>query len=551
MMQSHERRNKLRWLVLCAFPILIGLKSNCASGQTPWATAPAKPANLPPSQPVNSGLPTQGAPSHDPSSVRSLVSLPPPPSRLANEIGKSKPNGLIPAPLRTPDHVPLAGANANLKPAPLAHELPYPALPGWPSDSKHSAGGESLIPELATLQAMPVGGSAGKTSLPAAAAVYSPTTRDSWNPLEAGPSNSQETATGFLGSSPRSVNTEDFDNGQLIAVVGADHVLAGDMAHIVEPIVEQNRDRIRSASEEKLLRTQVIRQVLKHYIEIKAMYQEFFHDMVGTATPDKVDETKKQVLSRANRIFFEKQVPVMLEKYDANDFQELEVKLREKAMSLATMRSTFIEQVLAQELERKYVPDKFEISRDELINYYHKHQSDWDVPATARWQQLTVRFDQHQYDRAAVDALIKQMGNEIYLGGKAFEAVAKQSSEGFTADEGGIYDWTTQGSLKSKRLDQAIFSLELGRLSEVIEDEIGMHIIVVLERTPNHTKDFPEAQAEIREKLSDEKRETEISKFRKTVLARTPVWSLWPDDLKNDIPHVRPLEEAIGEPGEG
>ena len=36
------------------------------------------------------------------------------------------------------------------------------------------------------------------------------------------------------------------------------------------------------------------------------------------------------------------------------------------------------------------------------------------------------------------------------------------------AENGGYNDWTAKGSLASKRLDEALFSLEPGKLSQVI-----------------------------------------------------------------------------------
>lgn len=337
-----------------------------------------------------------------------------------------------------------------------------------------------------------------------------------------------------------------FDAGKLIAVVGTDHILAGDMSVFVEPIIEKNRDRIPSKADEDRLRIQLTRQVLTQYVEVKALYQEFFRDMAGTAPPKEIEDMKKQIVTRASKIFYEKQVPNLLEKYEVVSLADLEVKLRENSMSLNTLRTQFIEQVLSGELERKYVPNEFEITRDELLRYYQEHRADFEVQARVRWRQLTIRFDRHDNNKQVVETLIKNLGNQVYLGGKPFEAVAKQSSEGYTAEEGGVYDWTTQGGLKSVKLDQAIFSLEPRKLSQVIEDEIGMHIIEVLEREDGHTKDFALAQKEIRKKLSDERRQTEAEKFRAKVLDRTPVWTLWPEDLKGKVKHVRPLSDALG-----
>lgn len=335
-----------------------------------------------------------------------------------------------------------------------------------------------------------------------------------------------------------------FSAGRLIAVVGTEHILAGDMAVFVEPIIEQNRSKIGSPDDEQKIRNQLTRQSLRQYCEIKAIYQEFFRDMVGTAPPKEFEETKKKVVTRAGRIFFEKQVPTLLKKHKVETLQDLERKLNAKSLSLTTLKGQFIEQVLASELERKYVPDKFEIDRQELLTAYQQpsNQARWNVSGRARWRQLTVRFDKHS-TRAAADAKIRELGNEIFLGGKAFEAVASQSSEGYTASEGGRYDWTTQGSLKSKEIDQALFTLPLNSLSQVIVDDIGLHIIEVLEREEGRVKDFTEAQAELREELSQEKRENGIREFRKRIMDRTTVWTLWPED----IPGSRPLEDALGD----
>ncbi len=340
------------------------------------------------------------------------------------------------------------------------------------------------------------------------------------------------------------VAPQEFPAGRLIAVVGTEHILAGDMAVFVEPIIDQNRSKIGSPEDEQKIRNQLTRQSLRQYCEIKAIYQEFFRDMVGTVPPKELEETKKKVVTRAGKIFFEKQVPTLLKKYKVETLQELERKLNEKSLSLSTLKGQFIEQVLASELERKYVPDKFEVDRQDLLNAYQQpaNQDRWKVAGRVRWRQLTVRFDKHP-TRAEADAKIRELGDEIFLGGKAFDAVARQSSEGYTASEGGRYDWTTQGSLKSKEIDQAIFTLPLNSLSQVIVDEIGLHIVEVLAREPGRVRDFTEAQAELREELSDERRNKEVREFRKRIMDRTTVWTLWPED----IPGSRPLTEALGD----
>jgi PPIC-type PPIASE domain len=334
---------------------------------------------------------------------------------------------------------------------------------------------------------------------------------------------------------PAPTHANEFQGGELVAIVGNQHILAGDMKVFIQTYLDANRGKITPEQEMEL-----IRQVLVKYVEIKATYIEFFHDMAGNKPPKEVADMEKKIRTKAAQMFYEKQVPRLMNQNKVNDEVALELKLREKSSSLQTMRSQFIEQVLSNELVRKYVPDEFDFSREELLNRYNADAEKWNVPARARWRELCIRFSKH--DRAEAEQMINSMGREVYFGGKPFEAVAKDSSEGFTAGEGGAYDWTNQGSLKSKALDAAIFTYELRKLSPVIEDEIGFHIIEVLERELAHTKSFPDAQPEIKKQLSEEKRSKLTDDFFKKVMAKTPIWTRWPEDISGS----RPLSDVIG-----
>lgn len=355
----------------------------------------------------------------------------------------------------------------------------------------------------------------------------------------------QEPVAGTLVSATANSNIgqadfREFDAGELVAVVGTEHVLAGDMMVFIEPILEKNRGKI-TPEQEKQLKAKLIRDVLAQYVEVKALYQEFFRDMVGNKAPKEVAEMKAKVTMKAAQIFHDKQIPVMLKKYKVDDLAALERKLHERSMSIATLQTQFTEQVLSSELDRKYVPEEYEFSREELLGYYKEHETQWNVTSRAKWRELCIRFNKH--NRVEAEALIKDVGNQVYLGGKPFDAVAKQQSEGFSADQGGVFDWTTQGSLKSAAIDQAVFSLPLRRLSQVIESEIGFHIIEVMEREPGYTKTFDMAQAEIRKKMSEEKRNKLRDEFHSKVMDRTSIWTLWPED----IPNSRALSVALGD----
>ncbi len=327
----------------------------------------------------------------------------------------------------------------------------------------------------------------------------------------------------------------------VICVVGDEHILAGDMYVYVSPIIEENRARI-PASQEAKVRADLTRKVLIQYVEVKALCQDFFRQQAGNLAPAQAKEAQQKIRTKANRIFHEKQVPNLLKTYKVNDVLSLEEALRAKSLSLPQLQSQFIERIFATEAERRNVPDDVEVTREELLEYYNEHTEEWQQEGRARWRQLTARFNRYPTKEAA-RAAIEAMGNEIFLGGKSFEAVAKSSSQGFTAPNGGLHDWTTQGSLKSKPLDQAIFSIPLNRLSLIIEDDVGFHIIEVLERKDAHVTSFSEAQDDMRDAIVEQKKNKLRDAYRKKVMERTPIWTRWPED----IPGSRSLEAVLVE----
>lgn len=94
---------------------------------------------------------------------------------------------------------------------------------------------------------------------------------------------------------------------------------------------------------------------------------------------------------------------------------------------------------------------------------------------------------------------------------------------------GGVYDWTTKGSLASKPLDEAVFRLPVGQLSTIIADGTSLHIIRVTERTDAGRTPFIEAQVEIRESLQNDRRKREMDDYLARLKERTPVWTIFDD----------------------
>jgi hypothetical protein len=272
------------------------------------------------------------------------------------------------------------------------------------------------------------------------------------------------------------------------------------------------------------------------------MSECFILDQVGTKAADKRREVSEMMHSRARQMFFDNELKELQKKYETEDLTELDAKLRETGSSLRARQREFTDMMLGHMYMRSKVEKDPKVTISEINAAYAKELDSYRHGAKARWEQLSVMFANHPSKQAATEA-IKSMGREAYYGG-SMQAVARDKSEEPFADEGGLHDWTTEGSLASKPLDQQIFSIPLNRMSEVIEDEQGLHIVRVLERKDAGVLPLAELQEDIRAKVKKQKIAASQRKMVDEMRQRVPVWTMYPKDLPGAKP-LRPTGIAI------
>lgn len=136
----------------------------------------------------------------------------------------------------------------------------------------------------------------------------------------------------------------------------------------------------------------------------------------------------------------------------------------------------------------------------------------------------TDKFDSKEEARQA----IASWGREVQTGA-AFEQVAEAHSQDPCASDGGMHTWTEKGTLVSKVLDEALFSLPIGQLSEILQDNRGFHIIRVIERNEATVEPFDVVHANVRNRIYYERvgpmRQQYKAKLRKTI----PIWNIFED----------------------
>ena len=332
------------------------------------------------------------------------------------------------------------------------------------------------------------------------------------------------------------------DPAAIIAYVGRSPILMGDVSGKVESQINEAISRSGGqfpAEQLQVARVNLTRNLLQQLIQTRMMREAFLLDQVGTESAEKRAEADARLTSRARQMFFETEVPELRKQYKVEELTDLDAALREKGSSLALRQREFMDAMLGHLYIRSKVEREPTVTVAEINEYYEMHSDDYQRPARARWEQLSVRFDKFP-DQKAAHAAIWEMGREAYFGG-SMQAVARQSSQEPFASRGGLHEWTSKGALASDPIDQQVFSIPLNAMSEIIEDQDGYHIIRVLDRQDAGITPVSEVQDSIRGIIRKEK----IAESQRQVLDQmqvmVPVWSLFPEDT----PGAEPLPLSI------
>jgi hypothetical protein len=316
-----------------------------------------------------------------------------------------------------------------------------------------------------------------------------------------------------------------YQNTDPIARVGSEVILAGDLLPSINQRVAQvladGRAKGQPDPDPEMIdswREQSMRNQLTGMIDSKILFLEAKRSMPA--------EMFKKLDEHVTKAFRTEKVPQMVEQMQAESVTDLEVKLRQFGTSIEARRQVFIEQNAASYWLQQQVKGDKEITYEMMLKYYREHSALWEISAKVSWEHIFCSFRKHNDDKTLAGQLIAGWGNEL-LQGKSFAEVAKTHSDDISSEDGGKEKLTSKGALISVVLDNALFTLPVGTLSQILQDEQGLHIVRVLERKDARKIPFNEVQAEIKKKIRDEEADDEMKHYLDKLRSQTMIWTVF------------------------
>lgn len=197
--------------------------------------------------------------------------------------------------------------------------------------------------------------------------------------------------------------------------------------------------------------------------------------------------------------------------------QAFEQMLQERGITLAEWRGELEEGLLIEKVARQAAYQGLRAEEEEIQTFFEEHREEFDRPAQVRARQIVVGSEAEGQEMLG---LLRQ--------GQPFAEVARSHSLSPDSEEGGDLGFFARGDMPPE-FERVVFSIPVGRISELVKSEYGFHIFLVEERRNAVRLTMDDVREEIRRRILAEKEEVAYEEWLNGLRGRATIevnWSL-------------------------
>jgi peptidyl-prolyl cis-trans isomerase SurA len=212
-----------------------------------------------------------------------------------------------------------------------------------------------------------------------------------------------------------------------------------------------------------------------------------------------------------------KRLDAIRQQYKFPDMDTLEKEVTKSGQDFEDFKTQIRNQLLTQEIIRKEVGSRIIISHEDVVKYYETHKNDFVRPEMVVLREIFVSTENKPAeDVAALRKKADNLRDRVLKNGDDFGELAKRFSDSPTAQQSGEL-----GSFERSKLDpnisEKVFALNRGQMTDVIETKTGFEILQVRERYQAGEQPLDKVEAEITNRLYEEKMDPGLRAYLKTL----------------------------------
>lgn len=193
--------------------------------------------------------------------------------------------------------------------------------------------------------------------------------------------------------------------------------------------------------------------------------------------------------------------------------QAFKDSMAEDHLNEDTVKSRIKMNLAVQQFVEKEFGGKVDVTEAEAKAFYDGHPEYFTEPEAIRASGILIKVDVKS-DAAKKQEARKKMEDiqKRVKKGEDFATLAKDFSQDASAAQGGDLGTIPKGRMP-KALDDAAFSLKPGEVSNVVETEVGFHLIKVHEKKPEQVVPLKDVEEKIRQHLSNQKLTQRVNEY--------------------------------------
>ena len=157
---------------------------------------------------------------------------------------------------------------------------------------------------------------------------------------------------------------------------------------------------------------------------------------------------------------------------------------------------------------------KVVVPATEIERTYNANLEQYSTPEQVRASHILLKTEGK--DDAAVKAKAEDVLKQARAGADFSELAKKYSEDEASQKNGGDLDYFGRGRMVAE-FDQAAFTLEPGKISDLVKTQYGYHIIKVVDKRPAITRPLADVRQQIQDQLSYERAQAQAADLAQTL----------------------------------
>jgi parvulin-like peptidyl-prolyl isomerase len=203
--------------------------------------------------------------------------------------------------------------------------------------------------------------------------------------------------------------------------------------------------------------------------------------------------------------------------------EAFEQRIQAQGLTMEDVRNSLEEGVKVDMLVDQVCADVSEPSEADMIDYFEGHRDEYEKGEQAQAQHILVTPDSDSdSDKQTARAKLEELRRKLDDGADFAELAAAHSACPSGKQTGGSLGWFGRGMMVPE-FDDAVFSMKVGELSDVIETQFGFHLVQKTGEEPATDISFVDVQDEVRDLLRHSERGAALSAFVSELREKTDI----------------------------